>query len=132
MSRRFAAVDLGASSGRVMLADLTDGLSLTEAHRFPNGPVRVAGRLYWDVLGLYREILAGLRDLRDGFLHRRPRRRVRRHGPGPGHPPRPRPHRPAHAPAPPPVHTHPEHRPVAVRMTTGRQEVALMGDPSRR
>ncbi|TMR19369.1 rhamnulokinase [Nonomuraea turkmeniaca] len=64
MSRRFAAVDLGASSGRVMLAELTDGLEgmkLTEAHRFPNGPVRVAGRLYWDVLGLYREILTGLR-----------------------------------------------------------------------
>ncbi|MGP4100897.1 rhamnulokinase [Nonomuraea sp. KM90] len=61
MSRRFAAVDLGASSGRVMLADLSDGLSLTEAHRFPNGPVRVADRLYWDVLGLYREILTGLR-----------------------------------------------------------------------
>ncbi|MGP3962476.1 rhamnulokinase [Nonomuraea sp. 3N208] len=61
MSRRFAAVDLGASSGRVMLADMSDGLELTEAHRFPNGPVRVAGRLYWDILGLYREILAGLR-----------------------------------------------------------------------
>ncbi|SEG90423.1 rhamnulokinase [Nonomuraea solani] len=61
MSRRFAAVDLGASSGRVMLADLSDGLRLTEAHRFPNGPVRVAGRLYWDILGLYREILTGLR-----------------------------------------------------------------------
>ncbi|NJP92651.1 rhamnulokinase [Nonomuraea sp. FMUSA5-5] len=61
MSRRFAAVDLGASSGRVMLADLSEGLSLTEAHRFPNGPVRVAGRLYWDILGLYREILTGLR-----------------------------------------------------------------------
>ncbi|GAA3652717.1 rhamnulokinase family protein [Nonomuraea antimicrobica] len=62
MSRRFAAVDLGASSGRVMLADLSGGLSLTEAHRFPNGPVRVAGRLHWDILGLYREILTGLRQ----------------------------------------------------------------------
>ncbi|MEO3870268.1 rhamnulokinase family protein [Nonomuraea sp. B12E4] len=62
MSRRFAAVDLGASSGRVMLADLSDGLRLTEAHRFPNGPVRVAGRLHWDILGLYREILTGLRQ----------------------------------------------------------------------
>ncbi|MFG2072912.1 rhamnulokinase [Nonomuraea maritima] len=59
---RFAAVDLGASSGRVMVADLSDGLSLTEVHRFPNGPVRVADRLHWDILGLYREILAGLRD----------------------------------------------------------------------
>ncbi|MEQ4719413.1 rhamnulokinase family protein [Nonomuraea sp. B19D2] len=62
MSRRFAAVDLGASSGRVMLADLSDGLELTEAHRFPNGPVRVADRLHWDVLGLYREILTGLHN----------------------------------------------------------------------
>ncbi|NBE93506.1 rhamnulokinase [Nonomuraea sp. KC401] len=61
MSHRFAAVDLGASSGRVMLADLSDGLSLTEAHRFANGPVRVADRLHWDILGIYREILAGLR-----------------------------------------------------------------------
>ncbi|MGP3934032.1 rhamnulokinase [Nonomuraea sp. KM88] len=61
MSHRFAAVDLGASSGRVMLADLSGGLRLTEAHRFPNGPVRVADRLHWDILGLYREILAGLR-----------------------------------------------------------------------
>ncbi|MEW9554353.1 rhamnulokinase family protein [Nonomuraea sp. NPDC050783] len=62
MSRRFAAVDLGASSGRVMLADLSGGIRLTEARRFPNGPVRVAGRLHWDILGLYREILAGLRE----------------------------------------------------------------------
>ncbi|TDD01272.1 rhamnulokinase [Nonomuraea deserti] len=44
-----------------MLADLSGGLRLTEAHRFPNGPVRVADRLHWDILGLYREILAGLR-----------------------------------------------------------------------
>ncbi|MFI6175530.1 rhamnulokinase family protein [Nonomuraea sp. NPDC051191] len=58
---RFAAVDLGASSGRVMVADLSDGLATSEVHRFPNGPVRLAGRLHWDVLGLYREILTGLR-----------------------------------------------------------------------
>ncbi|MCF6471249.1 rhamnulokinase [Nonomuraea sp. MG754425] len=44
-----------------MLADLSGGLNLTEAHRFPNGPVRVSGRLHWDILGLYREILTGLR-----------------------------------------------------------------------
>ncbi|GAB2832731.1 rhamnulokinase family protein [Actinoallomurus bryophytorum] len=59
----YAAVDLGASSGRVMLAQLSeDRLTLHEAHRFANRPVRVAGTLYWDILGLYREILDGLRS----------------------------------------------------------------------
>jgi rhamnulokinase len=62
--RSFAAVDLGASSGRVMLARVGDEeLTLREAHRFANRPVRVAGTLHWDVLGLYREILDGLRTV---------------------------------------------------------------------
>lgn len=55
------AVDLGAESGRVMLARF-DGetLSLEEAHRFPNTPVRVRETLHWDVLGLWAEIKRGL------------------------------------------------------------------------
>jgi rhamnulokinase len=58
----FAAVDLGASSGRVMVARVgVDSVELTEAHRFANRPVRTAGRLHWDVLGLYAGILDGLR-----------------------------------------------------------------------
>lgn len=64
MTRRqaFAAVDLGASSGRVMVGRAGDGeLDLAEVHRFPNRPVRVAGTLHWDILGLYREVLDGLR-----------------------------------------------------------------------
>ncbi|WP_055479910.1 rhamnulokinase [Sphaerimonospora mesophila] len=57
-----AAVDLGASSGRVMVVRVEDGRArITEAHRFPNRPVRVNGTLHWDVLALYREILDGLR-----------------------------------------------------------------------
>jgi rhamnulokinase len=57
----FLAVDLGASSGRVMLG-VWDGarLALRELRRFPNGPVAVHGRLYWDVLRLWEEIQAGL------------------------------------------------------------------------
>jgi rhamnulokinase len=63
---RLAAVDLGATSGRVMLGSVGPGrLALGEAHRFPNGPVRVPHRngstLHWDVLGIHREVLAGLR-----------------------------------------------------------------------
>ena len=57
-----AAVDLGASSGRVMLARVGAGqLNLDEVHRFPNVPVRVGGTLHWDILGLYREVLDGIR-----------------------------------------------------------------------
>ena len=58
----FAAVDLGASSGRVIVGTVGDGrVSLHEVNRFPNGPVQVAGALHWDVLGLYRGLLDGLR-----------------------------------------------------------------------
>ncbi|MFE1903009.1 rhamnulokinase family protein [Streptomyces gardneri] len=58
----FAAVDLGAGSGRVMLGRVGPGiLDLTEAHRFPNIPVRLPDGLRWDVLGLYRGVLDGLR-----------------------------------------------------------------------
>ena len=58
-----AAVDLGASSGRVMVARVgRDRLVLSEAHRFPNRPVRTAGTLHWDVLGIYAGVLDGLRS----------------------------------------------------------------------
>ncbi len=61
-----AAVDLGASSGRVMAGVLCDGrVSLVEAGRFSNGPVRLptldGERLYWDVLRLWESVTQGLR-----------------------------------------------------------------------
>ncbi len=60
-----AAVDLGATSGRVMHARVgADTLELTEAARFPNTPVRVwegdRAALHWDVTGLYASVLDGL------------------------------------------------------------------------
>ncbi|MFI5585262.1 rhamnulokinase family protein [Amycolatopsis sp. NPDC051758] len=58
-----AAVDLGASSGRVMAGTVGPSvLSLDEVRRFPNGGVQAGPVLYWDVLGLFRETLAGIRD----------------------------------------------------------------------
>ncbi|MEO3755326.1 rhamnulokinase family protein [Streptomyces sp. B6B3] len=61
--RPFAAVDLGASSGRVMLGYAGPAtLSLREAHRFGNRPVRVGGTLHWDILALYGGVLDGLRE----------------------------------------------------------------------
>lgn len=61
--RLVAAVDLGASSGRVMVGRVAPNeLELTEIHRFPNEPVRLPDGLHWDVLRLYSEVLDGLRD----------------------------------------------------------------------
>ncbi|MFI1414154.1 rhamnulokinase family protein [Streptomyces sp. NPDC020707] len=58
----YAAVDLGASSGRVMVGRVgPDSLELTEAHRFPNRPVRTPEGLRWDILSLYAGVLDGLR-----------------------------------------------------------------------
>jgi rhamnulokinase len=60
--RAFAAVDLGAQSGRVAVGRF-DGSKLTVevVHRFPNSPVSVGGTLHWDVLRLYADVLDGLR-----------------------------------------------------------------------
>ena len=58
----YIAVDMGASSGP-HVAGLFDGrrLALEEIHRFENGPVAVAGRLYWDFLRQWTDIQQGLR-----------------------------------------------------------------------
>lgn len=58
---KYIAIDLGAESGRVIVATLGDGrVDLEEIHRFGNGPVQVNQGLYWDVLHLWREIKLGL------------------------------------------------------------------------
>jgi rhamnulokinase len=57
-----AAVDLGASSGRVMVGSIAgDELRLLEVQRFDNVPVRVLGTLRWDILRIHRGVLDGLR-----------------------------------------------------------------------
>ena len=62
MTKHYLAIDLGAESGRLMLGTLTDGKrSLDELHRFPNGPVRKAGRLHWDIKRLFSEVRKGLK-----------------------------------------------------------------------
>ncbi|MDA8440052.1 MAG: rhamnulokinase [Propionibacterium sp.] len=63
----FAAVDLGATSGRVMLATLTpdaDGarVDLRQVRRFSHDPLPVSGELHWNVSRLFSEVREGLRD----------------------------------------------------------------------
>lgn len=58
-----AAVDLGATSGRVMIGRVSDGmLELEPVARFPNGPIEADDGLHWDFSALYAHILDGLRS----------------------------------------------------------------------
>lgn len=63
---RFAAVDLGASNGRVILGDVTPhSAAMTEVHRFANAPARVpdgeGSTYYTPVVALFEEVCRGLR-----------------------------------------------------------------------
>ena len=63
----YLAFDLGAESGRAVLARLQSGiLTIQEIHRFPNEPVEYAGSLHWDVARIWFEIrkaLAGIESV---------------------------------------------------------------------
>lgn len=58
----FFTFDLGATSGRSILATLTDGkLKLEELTRFPNKIIQVQGKYYWDIFALFDELKSGLK-----------------------------------------------------------------------
>jgi sugar (pentulose or hexulose) kinase len=64
---RLAAVDLGATSGRVMVAEVgPDRLYLREVHRFPNRAVDEGGGLRWDLDALYGGMVDGLERVASG------------------------------------------------------------------
>jgi rhamnulokinase len=61
----FAAIDLGASSGRVVLGRLAAGrVELSELHRFANRPVQLPDGLHWNLLHLFAEAVGALRGRR--------------------------------------------------------------------
>ena len=59
--KAYLAVDMGASSGRHLIGRF-DGqkLRLEEVFRFENGPVDLAGRLYWDLPRQWSHVRQGL------------------------------------------------------------------------
>jgi rhamnulokinase len=60
-ARVFAAVDLGASGGRVMAGTVNgDHVDVHAVRRFPNGVAEIAGHLRWNLTALHHEVLAGL------------------------------------------------------------------------
>lgn len=65
MTETYVAVDIGASSGRLMLAKLVNGhLIMKEAHRFKNGFVHSNGHDRWNINRLIEEILKGLNKIK--------------------------------------------------------------------
>ncbi|MEV7631944.1 FGGY-family carbohydrate kinase [Microbacterium sp. NPDC089318] len=59
--RCYAAVDLGASGGRVVLGIVTDGsVEIGEVYRFPNGVIETDSGVYWDFEQLFAHTIEGL------------------------------------------------------------------------
>lgn len=63
-----AAVDLGATSGRVIVGTWSGGrLTLDEVHRFPNAFHSLGASDYWDIPGLWHEVTTGLARAREKY-----------------------------------------------------------------
>ena len=66
MEKYYLAIDIGASSGRHMLASMKDGkMQLEEVYRFPNGMDDRNGTLCWDTERLFTEIKNGLKKCKE-------------------------------------------------------------------
>ena len=66
MGKYYLAVDIGASSGRHIIAEIVDGkIILEEVYRFWNGMDEVDGSLCWDVDRLFNEIVTGLKKCKE-------------------------------------------------------------------
>ena len=64
MGKNYFAVDLGATSGRTILATVEGSkVVMSEVTRFANPMIPLGGHLYWDIAGLYNEVLNGLRKV---------------------------------------------------------------------
>jgi rhamnulokinase len=62
-ARAYAAVDLGASNGRVIVGQVGQAeLRIEDVRRFANDPMHRPDGLHWDIDNLYGEVLAGLRS----------------------------------------------------------------------
>jgi len=61
-SRHYLAIDLGASSGRVLLGTLEEGrVQMEEVHRFETPVLEEGERLFWDLEALEEQVEKGLR-----------------------------------------------------------------------
>ena len=65
-NKYFFAVDLGATSGRTIIGTLSDGrINLDELTRFDNPIIETNGHFFWDIFGLYSEIIKALKKVKE-------------------------------------------------------------------
>ena len=61
MKNSVIAIDLGATSGRMILSNIENGqLKMEEIARFDNRIVNREGKYYWNLKSLFSEIIEGL------------------------------------------------------------------------
>jgi len=61
MAKNYVAVDMGATSGRVILATVGVGkIEMETIHRFPTPLVHIGKHYYWNIYSIYNDIISGL------------------------------------------------------------------------
>ena len=61
LQSKYAAIDFGAESGRIILGSISNTkIGLEEIHRFANHQIKVFDNIHWDLLHLFRELKKGL------------------------------------------------------------------------
>lgn len=59
-SKYFISIDLGATSGRVILAKCGETIEMETIHRFPSPLIEKEGKYFWDIDSIYSDIVKGL------------------------------------------------------------------------
>lgn len=68
MEKKFIGFDLGAESGRCVVAKLNENkITLHEVHRFTTHSIKYENGFHWDILAIYKEIIVGLTNAQKAF-----------------------------------------------------------------
>ena len=66
--KKFIGFDLGAESGRCVVAKLNENkITLHEVHRFNTHSIKYENGFHWDILAIYKEMIVGLTNAQKAF-----------------------------------------------------------------
>jgi len=69
-TKNYIAIDLGATSGRVILASVANGrMEMETVKRFPTPLLEKNGKYYWDIEDIFGNIKLGLREVASRGIH---------------------------------------------------------------